>query len=253
MKKIIITILVLLSAVYICGCTEEKEKTEITVLAAASLTDACGELKEAFEEENENINLIFSFGSSGALQAQIEEGAPADIFISAAVKQMDDLRAQGLIEEESVENLLENKVVLIAPKGNPAKITSFDQVTKADVIGMGEPSSVPAGQYAREIFTSLGLWDQVREKANYGSDVRTVLSWTENGAVDCGIVYATDAYTGENIDIICEAPENTHKPVIYPAGIIKSSENTEEAKSFMEFLKSSKAGEIFEKYGFTVL
>ncbi len=107
---------------------------------------------------------------------------------------MDELREQGLMKEDSVTDLLENKVVLIVPNGNPAGIKSFEDAVKADVIGLGETSSVPVGQYSQEIFTSLGVWDQVKAKANFGSDVRTVLSWVETGAVDCGVVYETDAF-----------------------------------------------------------
>ena len=121
------------------------------------------------------------------------------------------------------------------------------------MIGLGETSSVPVGQYSQEIFTSLGVWDQVKAKANFGSDVRTVLSWVETGAVDCGVVYETDALTGENIETICQAPADTHKPVIYPAGIIGSSDNQKAAEKFMDFLKSPSAADLFEKYGFTVL
>lgn len=253
MKKILAVIMILFLVTAFAGCGQRQSKTEITVLAAASLTDVCDELKTAFEEETGDITLNFSFGGSGALQAQIEEGAPGDIFISAAERQMDELREQGLMKEDSVTDLLENKVVLIVPNGNPAGIKSFEDAVKADVIGLGETSSVPVGQYSQEIFTSLGVWDQVKAKANFGSDVRTVLSWVETGAVDCGVVYETDALTGENIETICQAPADTHKPVIYPAGITGSSDNQKDAEKFMDFLKSPSAAGLFEKYGFTVL
>lgn len=254
MKKIFIVIMTVAIIAAFAGCGRKEEaKTEITVLAAASLTDVCDELKTAFEEENEGVTVTFSFGGSGALQAQIEEGAPADMFISAATKQMEELKAQGLMDEDSITELLENKVVLIVPEGNPAGINSFEEVTKAALIGLGETASVPVGQYSEEIFTSLGIWEQVKAKANFGSDVRTVLSWVEAGAVDCGVVYATDAMTGENTETVCSAPADTHKPVIYPAGIIKASEKKEAARAFMEFLEGDDAAELFEKYGFTVL
>ena len=193
------------------------------ILAAASLTDVCNEIKTMYEEENPNVTLSFSYGGSGALQAQIEEGALADLFISAATTQMDALREQGLMEESSVTELLENKVVLIVPQGSDAGITSFEDAAtdKVGMIGLGEPGSVPVGQYSQEIFTSLGIWEEVQEKANFGSDVRTVLSWVETGSVDCGVVYATDAYVGENIEIVCEAPEGSCAPFIYPAGVVK--------------------------------
>lgn len=255
MKKKLTVIVVLMLAMQLSGCVEKEasDKTEITILAAASLTDVCEELEAAYKEENGNTVLKFSFGGSGTLKTQIEEGAPADIFISAAAKQMDELKEQDLMIDESIVDLVENKVVLIVPEGNPADIKNFEDAAKADIVGIGEPESVPAGQYAREIFTNLGIWDTIEKKANFGSDVRTVLSWVENGAVDCGVVYATDANMSKNTEIVCEAEENTHNPVIYPAGVIERSKKIEEAQAFMKFLQSKKAAEIFEKYGFTVL
>ncbi len=261
MKKKAISIVLMLTMILMLaatGCSNgaqdsSSENTELTILAAASLTDVCEDLKATYEAENENVTLTFSFGGSGALQTQIEEGAPADMFISAAQTQMNALLDQGLMVSDSVADLLENKVVLIVPKGNPAGIESFEDVLKADLIGIGEVSSVPAGQYSEAIFTSLGIWDQVRAKANFGSDVRTVLSWVETGEVDCGVVYATDAYTGEGIEIVCEAPAGTHQPVIYPAGIVAASQEQDAAADFLNFLQSDEAAEIFKKYGFTVI
>lgn len=254
-KKFIVIITLLALAMQLIGCSEKDDfpKSEITVLAAASLTDVCEELEEEYQKENQDTVLNFSFGGSGTLKTQIEEGVPADIFISAATKQMDELKAQDLMIDESIVELIENKVVLIVPEGNPADIDSFEDVLKADVIGIGEPESVPAGQYAEEIFSSIGIWDKVEQKANFGADVRTVLSWVESGAVDCGVVYATDANMSKDIEIVCEAKKGTHKPVIYPAGVIENSKNIDKAQDFMKFLKSKKAAEIFKKYGFTVL
>lgn len=252
---------VLLAAALLSGCGQKgnsgdaAEQQELVVLAAASLTDVCADIKEAYEKENPNITLTFSFGGSGALQSQIEEGAPADVFISAATKQMTALDEEGLMDSDSIVQLLENKVVLILPADSSAEITSFDDVAtdKVTLVGLGEPGSVPVGQYAEEIFTTLGTLDVVKEKANYGSDVRTVLSWVETGAVDCGVVYATDAYTTEQIKIVCEAPEGSCKQVIYPAGIVKSSEHADAAAALIEYLQGDDCSELFETYGFTPL
>lgn len=232
---------------------ENKEPVEITVLAAASLTDVCDEIKVLYEKENPNVTLTFSYGGSGALQTQIEEGAPADIFISAATKQMTALNDKGLMDSGSIINLLENKVVLIVPAGSTAEVASFDDVVtdKVKMIGLGEPGSVPVGQYSEEIFTTLGTLEEVKAKANYGSDVRTVLSWVETSAVDCGVVYATDAYTTDKVKIVCEAPKGSCKQVIYPAGIVKSSANPEEAARFIEYLQSEEIMKLFESYGFS--
>ncbi len=233
--------------------TEQAQTTELTVLAAASLTDVCGELKNIYENENTGVTLNFSFAGSGALQTQIEEGAPADLFISAARKQMNALKEKNLMKEETICDLLENKVVLIVPADSSLKLASFEDVKKDEVtmIGLGEVESVPAGQYAKTIFTNLGFWEEVEKKANFGTDVRTVLGWVETSAVSCGVVYATDAYSSGQVKIAAEAPEGSCDPVIYPAGVTASSTNEAAAVSFLDFLKSDEAMQVFEKYGFT--
>ena len=232
---------------------QPQEKVELTVLAAASLTDVCNELKTIYENQYPNITVNLSYGGSGALQTQIEEGAPADVFISAAMKQMTALDEGGLMDSESIVQLLENKVVLIVPSKSDLSIASFeDAATDAvKMIGLGEPGSVPVGQYSEEIFGSLGILDAVKAKANYGSDVRTVLSWVETSAVDCGVVYATDAYTSQDVKIVCEAPEGSCKKVLYPAGIVKASEKKEDAAAWIEFLQREESMKLFEKYGFS--
>lgn len=233
--------------------TENGEAVELTILAAASLTDVCNEIKTEYEAAHPNVTLNFSYGASGTLQTQIEEGAPADLFFSAATKQMTALNDEGLMDSDSIVNLLENKVVLIVPEGSDKDITSFEDVAtdKVGMIGLGEPGSVPVGQYSEEIFTSLGILDTVKTKANYGSDVRTVLSWVETGAVDCGVVYATDAYVGENIKIVCEAPAGSCKQVIYPVGIVKASEHADAAVEFLAYLQTDHTMQKFEGYGFS--
>jgi len=233
--------------------TENGEAVELTILAAASLTDVCNEIKTEYEAAHPNVTLNFSYGASGALQTQIEEGAPADLFFSAATKQMTALNDEGLMDSDSIVKLLENKIVLIVPEGRDKDITSFEDVAtdKVGMIGLGEPGSVPVGQYSEEIFTSLGIWDTVKTKANYGSDVRTVLSWVETGAVDCGVVYATDAYVGENIEIVCEAPAGSCKQVIYPVGIVKASEHADVAAEFLAYLQTDHTMQKFESYGFS--
>lgn len=231
----------------------QKETVELTVLAAASLTDVCNEIGERYEAAHENVRLNFSYGGSGALQTQIEEGAPADIFMSAAMKQMTALDEEGLMDSDSIIQLLENKIVLVVPAGSDTDLSSFEEVAtdKVRMIGLGEPESVPVGQYSEEVFATLNLLDAVKAKANYGSDVRTVLSWVETGEVDCGIVYATDAYTTERVKIVAEAPEGSCKRVIYPAGVVKNSAHAEEAAAFVEYLQTEEILALFESYGFS--
>ncbi len=234
--------------------SEKKEsKTELIILAAASLTDACNELKEMYEKEHEDIKLTFSYQSSGALQAQIEEGAPADVFFSAATTQMDALTEGGFVEKDDVKKLLENKIVLVTPAEGDEKISDFKDVTGKDVslIGLGDPDSVPAGQYAKTVFENMGIWDKVSKKANFGTDVRAVLTWVEEGEVSCGVVYATDAYTTDKVKIVAEAPEGTCDKVYYPVAALKGSEHKTEADEVSEFFGSQEALKVFEKYGFT--
>lgn len=269
-NKIIISMIIIVCLMCGCGKTSEttisddkaeavnnngdgKESGKLTILAAASLTDVCSEIEKAFTTKYPEVELTFSLGSSGALQTQIEEGAPADVFFSAAMKQMDELDEKGYIAGGSVKKLLENKIVLVVPSGRETDIESFEDLTsdKVKMIGLGEPESVPAGRYAEEVLSSLNILDEVKQKANYGSDVRTVLSWVETGNVDCGVVYATDAYSTDRVKIIAEAPEGSCDRVIYPVGIVKSSENVYMAGKFTEYLAGDEAMDIFKKYGFS--
>ncbi len=228
---------------------------EITVSAAASLTDAMEEIKVLYEGESNNT-LIMNYGSSGALQQQIEEGAPANIFISAAQKQMDMLQEQGLIAEESRIDLLENLVVLIVPANDAnADITGFESLAADSLVNLaiGEPESVPAGRYAKEILSAIGLWDELEAKLILGKDVRQVLTYVETGNVDAGIVYMTDALSSDQVKVIDAAPAGSHTPVTYPAAIVKGCDNPEAAEDFMIFLQGEKTAAVFQKHGFTFL
>lgn len=230
----------------------EDEKTEILVAAAASLEYAYeDELIPMFEEQNPDITVSGTYDSSGKLQTQIEEGMEADVFMSAATKQMDALTEEGMIEEDSVTDLLENKIVLITFADSQLELSSFEDITKADTIAIGDPASVPVGQYSEEALTNLGLWDQVLAKASLGTNVTEVLNWVAEGSAQAGIVYATDAATTDKVKVVAEAPEDSlAEPDIYPVGIVSASENKEAAEKFVEFLKSDEAIQIFEDYGF---
>jgi molybdate transport system substrate-binding protein len=228
------------------------KKAEIFISAAASLTDVMNEIATMYNKTNPNIKITYSFGSSGALQSQIEEGAPADVFMSAAQKQMNELDKKDLILKESRKDLLVNKVVLITDKENKAGIKEFKDVTSDQIklIALGEPKGVPVGQYSEEIFKSLGSLDAVKAKAIYGSDVRQVLTWVESGEAACGVVYATDAATTKNVKVIAQAPEGSHKPVIYPVAVLKNSKNAKASQEFVDFLSTKEVAAVFEKYGF---
>ena len=232
--------------------SNKTHKVELIISAAASLKESAKDLTELYKKEDPYVDVKFTFGSSGALATQIEEGAPADIFMPAALKQMNALEQKGLLLEGSKKEFLINKVVLISPKDSNKELLSFEDSASDSIskIGLGEPDSVPAGQYAKEVFTTLGIWNKVKGKAVFGSDVRQVLTWVENGEVDCGVVYQTDAIASDKINVVCEAPKDTHKPVIYPVAVIRSSKNQQEAGAFIDFLTTSEASAVFKKHGF---
>ncbi len=254
MKKFIsVFLLISISLFVLSGCSsEEKQDAKITIAAAASLKNVFDEkLIPEFEKENQNIIVEATYDSSGKLQQQIKEGSPIDVFVSAATKQMDELNEEGYILKDSIKELLENKIVVIIPKDSDISIVNFEDLLKANKIAIGDPASVPAGQYAKELLTNLNLWDKVQEKLSLGTNVSEVLNWVKERSADVGIVYSTDAYSADEVEIVLEADENMVSKVIYPVGIIKSSKNIESAKKFIEFLQSEKANEIFAEYGFT--
>jgi len=230
---------------------KEIKPVSLTVSAAASLKNAMEEIKTAYANEKPNVEITYNFGSSGSLQRQIEEGADVDVFLSAATKQMDALEDKGLIIEDTRKNFLENKVVLVVPE-NSSEIIDFKDLStdKVKKVGLGEPKSVPCGEYAEEVLTNLGLLDSIKGKAVYGKDVKEVLTWVETGNVDAGIVYETDAKVSDKVKIVARAPKGSVSPIYYPAAVIKTSENVDDAKAFINYLYSGKAKPVFEKYGF---
>ncbi|MDD4170366.1 MAG: molybdate ABC transporter substrate-binding protein [Desulfotomaculaceae bacterium] len=253
-KTLTFLILALFVMVSIAGCGGTKEPaTELNISAAASLQDAAGELKTLYETKNAGVTLILNTASSGTLQKQIEEGAPADLFISAGKSQMDALSQKGLIIEESRKDLLGNELVLIA--GKDSNLAKFEDLADASVgqIGIGTPETVPAGKYAKETLTNLNLWEQLEPKMVPGKDVRQVLTYVESGNVDAGLVYRTDAAVSSNVKIIAAAPAGSSAPIVYPMAVIKDTKHQSEAEDFAAFLTTDEAVKVFEKYGFKVL
>ncbi|WMJ88363.1 molybdate ABC transporter substrate-binding protein [Anaerocolumna sp. MB42-C2] len=229
----------------------ETKPVEILVAAAASLQNSMEEIGKIYQKENPGITVTYTFGSSGTLQEQIEQGAPVDVFMSAALKQMEALEQEGLILDGTKKELLENKVVLIVPKDSKLGITSFKDILKAPTIALGDAESVPVGQYAEEVFTSLNNLEDVKKQATYGKDVTEVLSWVGTGNADAGVVYATDAKSSDAVTVVAEAPEGSTSKVIYPAAVVKDTKAAETAKAFVEYLTTEEAQGVFEKYGFT--
>ena len=232
-------------------------KGEVNTFIAASLSNAMEEIQKNFNETYPDVEILYNADSSGTLQTQIEEGARCDIFFSASDKQMNALVDENLAKKDTVEDILENKVVLIKPKDGETKVTGFENITDAANIALAG-DSVPVGQYAREIFDNLGITDEVNKmEINEGKNVSEVLAAVSEGSNEIGIVYATDAASvADKVDVIAEAPADALKtPVLYPVGLIEDKEASEDdtaaAEAFLEYIKSDDAMKVFEKYGFT--
>lgn len=235
-----------------------QEETELQVFIAASLSGAMEEIAERYKEIQPNTKLVYNADSSGTLQTQIEEGFSCDVFFSAGKKQMDALIEGGCAEEASVIDLLENQVVLITPKGSKTAVTGFADITKAANLALaGE--SVPVGAYSRQIFEKLGILDDVMAmEINECRNVSAVKEAVKEGANEVGTVYYSDAWSvKDEVDILAYAgAELTDDPIIYPVGLVKNPEATEEqrkaASEFLEYLQTDAAKEIFEKYMFLI-
>lgn len=267
MKKSIRSLLVmsmLILVLAMVGCGQKAKQAPIatakpvtlTISAAASLTEAMGEIKALYAIEKSNVTINYNFGASGALEQQIEQGASADLFFSAATKQMDVLQTKDLILEDTKVNLLGNTVVLVVKSDSTLAISDFKGLENAEIkkIALGEPKTVPVGQYSEEIFASLNMLNKIKSKAVYGKDAKEVLTWVETGNVDAGVVYGSDAKTSKKVKVASVAGKDLYKtPVIYPIAVIKASKNIDDTKVFLKFLSSSKAKEVFIKYGFDFL
>lgn len=258
MRKITSMILpaALLLALSACGDGKTR-RVELTVFAAASLTETLTELKDTYEREHSGVTITYNFDSSGTLLTQIQEGASCDLFLSAAQKQMNTLDEAGSLLADSRIDLLENQVVLCAPEGNPKGIDSFESLAQAledgsILLAMGN-SDVPVGQYTQKILDFYGLDEEVLAAAGnitYGSNVKEVTTQISAHSVDCGVVYRTDA-SSAGLTAVDSAGAEMCGQVIYPAAVLGESKHPEAAKAFLEFLQSDAAMEVFEKVGFT--
>jgi len=227
---------------------------EILVSAAASLTDVLKEISTGYHAKSKHT-LTFNFGPSSGLARQIEEGAPADIFFSADLPQMDALDKKNLLEPGTRKNLLSNQLVIIVPADSKLAIGSPKDLLKSDVkkIALAEPGSVPVGVYSSKYLTEEGLWDQVKTKIVPVQDVRATLASVESGNVEAGFVYKTDAAISKKIKIVYEVPVDKGPKITYPAAIVKESKHKAAARDFVSYLQSAAAKDAFKKYGFVVL
>ncbi len=226
------------------------KKTEIIVSAAASLQDSLDKIAVLYEKQHPDIDLVFNYGASGTLQKQIEQGAPADLFFSAGDKQMNALVDAGLIADHKM--LLKNQLVLVVPSDSKTKITTITQLTDKSFkkVAVGQPESVPAGQYAQQSLTTKKVWDTLQSKLIFAKDVRAVLSYVETGNADAGFVYKTDALTSKKVKIALTISPYAHKAINYPAGVVKDTKNLEAAKAFYSYVQTKTASDIFTSYGF---
>lgn len=246
---------------------QEEGKTELVVFAAASLTETLTQLGEEYMAEHPDVSLVFNFDSSGTLKTQIQEGADVDLFLSAGQKQMDqlDITADSAVNTEGLDfvlegtrlDILENKVALAVPEGNPAGIQSYedlaDGLQAGNVLLVMGNADVPVGQYTQKIFAYFGLDEQALAEAGcitYGSNVKEVTTQVTEGAVDCGIIYQTDAFS-DNLTVVDTATAEMCGQVVYPAAVMKVSKNSEAAKDFLSYLTSEAGDKVFAEVGFT--
>jgi molybdate transport system substrate-binding protein len=225
----------------------------INVAAAISLKESISQIAKSFEADTGH-RVDFTFGASGQLMAQIKTGAPIDAFISAANKQVDDLDQLGLIDRATRRNIVGNALVLIVPADATANLSDFKALAGANIkkLAIGEPKTVPAGQYAQQLLKKLDLEAKLSGRLVYGSNVRQVLDYVVRGEVTAGIVYATDAKeAGDKVKIAAVADPSTHDPIQYPAVVIKGTRKQDVALRFLDYLKTEKAIKTFEAAGFT--
>ncbi|RJO60512.1 MAG: molybdate ABC transporter substrate-binding protein [Dehalococcoidia bacterium] len=253
-----LALLLLLGSLIGCGTavptTVTTAPVTLNVSAAASLTNALKEINALYTQLKPWVTITPNYASSGTLQTQIENGAPCDVFLSAAATQMDNLQNENLLLAGSRKNLLNNKIVLIVPKSSTLGITGFSDLTlpKVKLIAIGDPKSVPAGTYAQQAFTELGMLAAIQSKFVLGATVPQVLQYVDGGNVDAGVVFATDALSDSNVTVVATGPADVNAGIVYPVAIIKASKNADAAQDYVNFLSSAQAKAVFEKFGFTL-
>lgn len=235
----------------IADATQEKEATPITISAASSLMEAMQEIKEVYET-NHDVELVFNFGGSGKLAQQIEQGAPVDVFLSASARWMNTLEEKNQIDLSTRQTITGNKLVLIGNVDTNIQIDSLKEIKELPIekVAIGNPESVPAGQYTKEALESINIWTGLQNKFVLAKDVRQVLTYIETGNIEVGFVYKTDAYASNDVTILKEVESSYHEAILYPGAIVSRSRHKEEAEAFLHFLLSSSGQAILNKHGF---
>ena len=245
MKKLLLTLALCLSL------AAPAAAGDITVSAAASLTDAFNELKGAFAKDHPGVNVTFNFAASGALLSQMAQGAPVDVFASADQKTMDQAVEKKLIDMPTRVNFAQNALVMAVPADNPAKLKDLTNLTTPAVkrVAVGNPDSVPVGRYTKAALSKTGLWDAIAAKLVLAESVRQVLDYLTRGEVDAGFVYATDAKQGgDKVKTVVEVPVET--PVTYPIAVLAGAKDKKDAAAFVAFVTGPKGQAVLAKYGF---
>jgi len=246
-------VILVYATILICFTPTRARAEEILISAAASLTDVLQEISRGYQSTSKHT-VKFNFGSSSGLARQIDEGAPADLFFSADLPQMDKLDKKGRLEAGTRKNLLSNQLVVIVPADSKLGLSSPKDLSRAAVkrIALAEPSSVPVGVYSKKYLTDQGWWDKVRAKVVPVQDVRATLAAVESGNVEAGFVYKTDAAISKKVKVVFEVPLDKGPKITYAVAMVKESKRKDAARDFMNYLQSPVAKESFEKYGFVV-
>jgi molybdate transport system substrate-binding protein len=231
-----------------------QSSNNLTISAAGSLKDALEEIKTLYQQTQPNVNITYNFGPAGALVKQIEAGKPSDIVIATGKKQVDGLEEKGLLVPKTRSVLADNRLVLVVAKDNSVGIRSFYALAKPEVkkIAIGDPKSVPAGQYAEGVLKKLGIFDKVKSKFVYEKNASQILASVEKGNVDAALGYSTDAKSSNKVKVVVATEGKFYSPIIYPMAVLKNCQNVEAAKGFVKFLSTDQSKNVLKKYGFIV-
>ena len=238
----------LLACVFLSSCGGGEDR--LLVFAASSLTDSMQELAETYEEQT-GVRVDLSFGASSRLAQQVSRSAPADVLITAGAQPVDRLEDEGLVVKGSRRPLLTNRLVLVTRSGTSEGISSLEELVETDgMLAIADPELAPAGRYAKEALTYLGIWDAFQARLVYGANVRTTLGYVESGNVTAALVYRTDAAVSGRVRVVDTLSEVTHPPIVYPVVVLVSSDKQREASAFIEFLASEEVSQVFRRMGF---
>ncbi|MDR2756568.1 MAG: molybdate ABC transporter substrate-binding protein [Planctomycetaceae bacterium] len=250
-KRLLLFVLIL----FCCSVVQTQAAKPVYLAAGAGLKDCLNEQIVLYKKTAPDVTVIPNYEASGKLQEQINNGAPVDVFISANQDKMDLVESKNLLVSETRKNLVTNKIVLIVPSNGKSPIHCFNCLggdkLKIKGLAIGDPKVVPAGKYATEIFDFLEITDQVMPKVVFAQNVRAVLTYVAQNEVDAGIVYLTDALImKDKVEVVAEAPKDSHSPVIFPAAIVRTGDNPDGGKAFLQFLFSPEAEKVFKKFGY---